>query len=298
MRYGVPRQGSKNAIAPWIIDHLPPADTLVDLFAGGGAITHCALLSGKWSRFIMNDLDAKVINLFLDSAHGKYTLENTREWISRDEFQAKKKTDGYIAAVWSFGNNGTDYIYGKENEEYKHALHDFCFFADTSRLESLGVPAPPCPKDATIRERYDITRQFFKDYDKNRLVALQRLQSLGALQSLTAFTLDYQAVDIPHGAVVYCDIPYASTDCKSYRGFDHGRFYKWAVERDDIFISEYSMPAPFIPIAATQKTVTMDNLSNSKKATEYIFTTQATIDKYRGRFSTITAPRDEQLSLF
>ena len=40
--YGVPFKGSKNAIADWVIDQLPPGKRLVDLFAGGCAITHCA----------------------------------------------------------------------------------------------------------------------------------------------------------------------------------------------------------------------------------------------------------------
>ena len=31
--YGLPYQGSKNSIAEWVIDHLPTADTLVDLMA-------------------------------------------------------------------------------------------------------------------------------------------------------------------------------------------------------------------------------------------------------------------------
>lgn len=35
-KYGTPYKGSKSAIADWIVDNLPEADTLVDLFAGGG----------------------------------------------------------------------------------------------------------------------------------------------------------------------------------------------------------------------------------------------------------------------
>lgn len=60
MRYGLPYKGSKNAIAEWIIDNLPSADTFVDLFCGGGAVTHRAMLSGKYRKFIMNDIDARL----------------------------------------------------------------------------------------------------------------------------------------------------------------------------------------------------------------------------------------------
>lgn len=30
MRYGTPYKGSKNAIAPWVVEHLPAAETFVD----------------------------------------------------------------------------------------------------------------------------------------------------------------------------------------------------------------------------------------------------------------------------
>ena len=65
-RYGVPYKGSKSKIAKWIVDLLPHSHMLVDLFAGGCAVTHCAMLSGKWERFVVNDLtDAPT--MFIDA---------------------------------------------------------------------------------------------------------------------------------------------------------------------------------------------------------------------------------------
>ena len=58
MRYGLPYKRSKNSIAEWIVDNLPSADVFVDLFFGGGAVTHRAMLTGKYKRFIINDIDA------------------------------------------------------------------------------------------------------------------------------------------------------------------------------------------------------------------------------------------------
>ena len=43
MRYGVPYKGSKNQIAEWVCSHFPKASNFYDLFAGGCAITHCAM---------------------------------------------------------------------------------------------------------------------------------------------------------------------------------------------------------------------------------------------------------------
>lgn len=56
MTYGVPYRGSKNKLAEDIIDVLPEGRRLVDLFAGGCAITHAASLSNKWDKVLSNDL--------------------------------------------------------------------------------------------------------------------------------------------------------------------------------------------------------------------------------------------------
>ena len=71
MSYGIPYQGSKNSIAQWVVGNLPPAEVFVDLFAGGCAVTHAAMLSGKFARYIVNDLgDAP--DVFIDAANGGY----------------------------------------------------------------------------------------------------------------------------------------------------------------------------------------------------------------------------------
>lgn len=51
--YGVPYQGNKSRIADIIISILPEGKRLVDLFGGGGAITHCGMLSSKWGGVLI-----------------------------------------------------------------------------------------------------------------------------------------------------------------------------------------------------------------------------------------------------
>lgn len=147
MRYGLPYQGSKNKIAPWVLEHLPQADTLVDLFAGGCAVTHCAMLSGMFERIIANDITDSV-TLFQDALDGKY--ENESRWISREDFMRLKDTDPYVRIVWSFGNNQESYLYSRDIESYKKAVHEM-IFAETPNerrlkfkqvireMEALGV---------------------------------------------------------------------------------------------------------------------------------------------------------------
>lgn len=94
MNYGVPYMGSKNKIAKDIIEVLSSGERLVDLFAGGCAITHCGMLSGKWSEFLANDLNGKMPQLFLDAIEGKFA--NEVWWISREDFFALKDIEPFI----------------------------------------------------------------------------------------------------------------------------------------------------------------------------------------------------------
>ena len=124
--YGVPYQGNKSRIADIIVSILPAGKRLVDLFGGGGAITHCAVLTNKWESYLYNDINKMITGLFMDAIHGKYHDEH--RVITREDFERLKDTDAYVKYIWSFGNNGTGYLWGKDIEEIKctacHAIAD------------------------------------------------------------------------------------------------------------------------------------------------------------------------------
>ncbi|MCF0106300.1 MAG: DNA adenine methylase, partial [Holdemanella sp.] len=96
--FGLPYMGSKNDIAVDIINALPSAEVFVDLFCGGGAITHAAIESGKYKKVIMNDITDSVF-LFRDAREGKFKDE--KRWISREDFFSLKDTDPYVRLCWS-----------------------------------------------------------------------------------------------------------------------------------------------------------------------------------------------------
>lgn len=133
MSYGLPYKGSKNSIAKWVVSHLPKSHTFVDLFAGGCAVTHAAILSGKFGRFIANDI-TEYPQVFRDAIAGKY--RNERRWISRENFFRLKDIDPYVRLCWSFGNNMKSYLYAPETERFKKHLHAI-FFAKTPGEASL-----------------------------------------------------------------------------------------------------------------------------------------------------------------
>lgn len=108
--------GSKNAIAQWVVSHLPSASTLYDMFAGGCAVTHAAMLSDRFGRIVANDIQGDVPQMFLDAIAGRY--RNERRWISRDDFILLKDSDAYVRTCWSFGGNGREYLYNAEREPF------------------------------------------------------------------------------------------------------------------------------------------------------------------------------------
>ena len=204
-QFGVPYMGSKNQIVKKLIEQLPSSKYFVDLFAGGCAMTHGAMLSGKYERFIANDI-SDAPSLFLDAINGKF--KNETRWISRDDFFALKDKDPYVRYCWSFGNNGKGYMYSREIEPYKKAFWEFAVFKNPDPLRAYGFNVDELLDLPTSYERRIAFRQYLaklpfvdkkgshlyykpselKKYkgfnDNTTLDNLQSLQSLERLQNL------------------------------------------------------------------------------------------------------------------
>lgn len=126
--------GSKNSIAKNLIKQLPRRDNFYDLFCGGGAMAHRAALSGKYKHIYCNDLTGAVE--YVERARrGEY--DNRRDWVSREQFIKNKNNDIFLCFMWSFGNNGRDYMYGKHIEPLKKRLHFAYIKNDNSLLKEF-----------------------------------------------------------------------------------------------------------------------------------------------------------------
>ena len=263
-QYGIGYQGSKSQIAEDIINVLPAGKRLVDLFGGGFAISHCALLSGKWDAVWYNDINPLLPKLIQDAIDGKYSYERfIPEWISREDFFARKDSDGYVKYCWSFSCNGIDYLYGKDKEEFKRFCHEWVINDQPiPGLENLRSDYPCEPKyfDKRRKELKKIADQCRIDRIRlqhleqiERLAHLERIQRLdrrGGLtvkDQLTMTMMDYREYEYQDGDIVYCDIPYPNcvemSKNKNYEtNFDHGAFYQWAISRQfPVYFSSYRL---------------------------------------------------------
>ena len=261
--YGLPYQGSKNKIAEFIISNLPRAEHFYDLFAGGCAVTHCALLSGKYNYVHANDIQIKYPQLFYDAAHGKYRNEN--RVITRDEFFMFKDSDAFVELCWSFGNGRTKYLWNRNIEEVKQAAcrmimcddminRRLYFYEFIKKLKSIMCVDE---NDKLIRLK---TLESLERLQS--LLCLERIQGLDCLlemhilEGLDISGKSYNEVEILPNSVVYCDPPYIGTGGYCVE-FDHEQFYEWLRNTNfPVYISEYTMPSDFAIVAS------IDNISN------------------------------------
>lgn len=262
MRYGIPYMGSKNKLAERIVALLPKATHLYDVFCGGCAIAHCAALSGKYEHIHINDI-SDMPQLFVDAVAGKYRDE--RRWISHEDFFALKDSDPYVRACWSFGNNGRNYLYSREIEPYKRAVH-LMLTADSVRERRIAYK--------------EVVRQLvplIKDKSAKILGYVQRLQSLESLERLFTMSIgDYRDLTIAEGSVIYADPPYSTSTKKGEdygMRFDHEAFYDWCeAQTQPLFISEYAMPEDrFVCIAQWDVLCSESSTNNNTKRVEKLW---------------------------
>ena len=162
MKYGLPYKGSKNKLAERIVSLLPKRTHLIDLFCGGCAVSHAALLRNKYEHIHINDINWMCPTLFIDALNGKY--QNETRWISREDFFRLKDTDPYVAVVWSFGNNLRDYLYSKEIEPLKKAIHYAIFFRNYSLGKDLGYDLSFIEPISDIQRRYAAVKRYFSQF--------------------------------------------------------------------------------------------------------------------------------------
>lgn len=255
MNYGLPYKGSKNRLAENILALFPKRKNFYDLFCGGCAITHRALIENRWKNYVINDIDSRCPKLFLDAINGKF--KNETRWISREDFFRLKDDDGYVAFCWSFGNHGKSYLYSKEIEPWKKALHYAIVFNDYSLGKELGIDLSAIDGIEGIKERRIALNKYLKETNQRekvkcnsksgnllqRLQSLQSLESLERLERLQSSNLSYDEIEIKPNSIIYCDIPYKGTDKYNKIDFDYERFYSWCKNQTELcFISSYEMP--------------------------------------------------------
>ena len=292
MNYGIPYKGSKSKLAERLTNLFPKADNFYDLFCGGCAVAHAALLSHKYKTVHINDIEPKVVDLFIRATRGEF--KNETRWISHEEFDRLKRSDYLVACLFSFGNDFLTYLYSKDIEPMKKAAHyailfgDFSYFREWNKEVSDKVES--ALKSISLSERqkrrltlYCIVRNILQERIQiqnlerlERIQNLERLERLQNLESLESYinssSQDYSEIKIKPNSVIYCDIPYEGTETYFKQKFDYSRFYDWCCKQTEpLFISSYNISDPrFKCVSEFEHRSTLD-VKSKNKVTERVY---------------------------
>ena len=175
--------GSKSKIVKHIVPLFPSADNFVDLFAGGGVVTHYAMTTNKYKHFVFNDINSLMPKAFEMALNGEF--EKEKRWISREEFFRLRDTDPYAAICFSFGNNLSTYMYNEEIEPIKEAYHYALFFGDYSLAkERMGIDLTPLEKCPTINGKYAMLKRIIKTTPISVETRLQSMERQGRIAQI------------------------------------------------------------------------------------------------------------------
>ena len=262
--------GSKNRIAEKIVSQLPQATHFYDLFGGGGAISHCAMLSGKYQFVHYNELDPLVFKGFKMFINGDFKSED--RWISREEFFKLKDSDPYVAICFSFGSGMRSYRFNPEKELFQKAVHYSICFDDNSLLsEYIDLSGFEYTKADPRERRLELQKYFTGLYKQGKLdkrietYAEYNGHSIGeissnnqSLERLNSFNLDNKRIIL--------------TKTEQYNsGFNHNDFYEWLRHSENrVYISEYQMPDDFFLVYSVRKNCKLNN-NSSKVSVENLY---------------------------
>lgn len=295
--------GSKSDIIPHLMRLIPKSENFVDLFGGGFAVTHAAILHNKAKHFHFNEIEPTTVDLIHKAIRGEFSYERFKpEWISREEFFKTKDCDAYVRVCWSFGNNQTAYLFSKDIEAYKRSLHNavvFDVFDDTAKA-ALGISAWPFAVKSIAKKRLIVRYLVNKLNPRMRptrpqhlerlqqlrqlqqLQHLERLQQLERLQHLpiTWSSVDYREVKIPENSIVYCDPPYENTGAYT-RDFNHTEFWNWARNlKYPLFVSEYTIPHDFRLIGKFQRNTKLSPKGETKTKPEILACNEIAYERF------------------
>ena len=289
MNYGIPYMGSKSKICEKVCALFPKADNFYDLFGGGFSITHFMIKhrSKHFKEFHFNEIRPGVCDLIKDAMSGKYSYDNfSPPWVSKEDFSRLLDSDPYIKIIWSFGNNGKNYLFGKDIEQDKKSMHMAIVFNEFDDYAKKIFGVDKFADGLSINDKRLYLKNRIKTLGKDRLdlqqleqlERLQQLQQLQQLERLHFYSGDYKSVPIKQNSVIYCDIPYRGT--AEYDGnnkFSHKEFYEWAHNQSNpVFISEYTLPdARFKCIANFQKRSMLSSDKSVGNKTEKVFVNHA-----------------------
>lgn len=283
MAYGLPYQGSKNAIAERIVAELPTCERFCDCCCGGGAILQAAVLSGKYKVVHGYDINKAIIGLIKATMidFGSINYDNFPPVSKQQFYEARDRNatleDWLIRYTCSFGFKGQEYLWGESRIKYKTLMHN-----------AVSLP--------TLEERRSAMRDLMSAIVKDNLSIddIKNLQHNEQLTNLNRFHVVENSMrecktgtklavfcksmfDIPfeNYDILYFDPPYQGTTGYNRSPFSHIMFKSLlsalVQSGKHVYVSEYECPCEgFREVASFKKQMTL-KCDENRVATEKLF---------------------------
>ena len=250
----------------------PNCKYFYDLFGGGGAISFQALQHKNIQQVYYNEIDTGVCELLRKIQKEGVTSEFYK-WVDRETFHANKEGNdwyaGLIKTVWSFGNKGCSYLFGKEIENTKRLMHEVVVNKCENSLNELNnivgwdISADIFKHESILKRRLAI-----KEFFTNRI----DLQHLERLQHLEISNLSYEllAINTPISeTIIYLDPPYKNTG-KYQNDINHNKLLEWVKNSPyKIYVSSYEFDLPCV--LEIKHISTLSATNNRKYVIEKLF---------------------------
>ena len=268
--YGLSMKGSKSKLAERIVSLFPRATHFYDLFCGGSAISHCALIKNMFQHIHINDINPMMPEAFVKALQGGFDDED--RWISREDFFRLKDTDPYVAICFSFGNDLKTYCYGKKVEPLKKALHYAIFFDSYELSDALiGVDLRPIQNCATRQEKYILAKRLIKTaYSNNNtppmLESWQRLRRIQTTKLREAYKNIgdcFSKKKTRHGSTFRTWSE--STEYRVQGGLDRTTAHSASVIRDTASTPNNHPPLQRVELENQERLLRLTSISNPSK---------------------------------
>lgn len=210
MRYLGGKVRLAKELAAKIVEYIPFGGTYVEPFCGGCAVAIKVREYRPDVKIICNDLHPYLIALLRGVADGSFEPPQS---LSEEEYKYIKAHKDENPALAGFAGFGCSF--------YGHWFHPYA-----RQYAGGGMP---------LHEKH---------YRRPAAaVCRDSLLTDFRASSIQFYNVDYRALDIPEGAVVYCDPPYKTgTQYPGVPPFDYPAYMRWVKElakTHDVFMSEY-----------------------------------------------------------
>ena len=194
-------------------------------------------ISKELSAFLNNNLKdgQPFVDLFCGACNIVSKIDSNRLRIANDKHK-------YLIAMWKSLQQGREMPNSVSEEQYKY-IRDH-------KDEDMALTG-------FVGFGLSYSGKWFGGYCRNKDNRNYCLNAKNSNNKILPYIIDvdfeccdYKDVDIPIGAMVYCDIPYKGStqyDKKEVGDFNHDEFYEWVrvnSNKYDIYISEYKENVP------------------------------------------------------